>query len=684
MTVLLLLTLAAALYAASLRNYLLFHGLVETFSVAVAVSVFAVTWACRDVLDNHFFLLLGISSLFVGVVDMFHMLAYKGMGVFDPATANSATQLWLLARYLQALSLLLATFFVGRRLKILTTATLYGAYVAVGFAAIFYLHVFPVAYSETSGLTEFKKISEYAIILVLLLAGYRLYRRRGEFHPAVYRLLLAALGMTVLAEFAFTLYVSVFGLPNFIGHLAKIAAFALFLVAVVSTGVSRPYAVIFQRLQQRETALTEAKEELEDRVRARTLDLEQTVEELRYQSTQRQHAEEELRQSQRMEAIGRLAGGVAHDFNNLLTVIIGHADLLLTEVEPGSESRGDVEGIRASADRAAALTRQLLAFSRRQALQPHVFNLDVVAQSMADLLKRLLGENIDLVFREDSALWPVEADPGQIEQVIMNLAINARDAMPEGGKLTLETANVELGPDYVATHSEAEPGPHVMLAVSDTGTGIDPEILPHIFEPFFTTKETAKGTGLGLSTVYGIVKQSGGNIWVYSEPGQGTTFKLYFPRAEGPVAWTPEGTPLQRGRVDGGKETILVVEDEPAVRALTVRVLEAAGYTVLQEGDPAQALELFDEYGRLVHLLLTDVVLPGMSGRTLADTITARQGVSPKVLFMSGYTQNAIVHEGRLDVGVDFLEKPFTPDGLLRKIREVLDRPQDRQLEMDV
>ncbi|MBU2602582.1 MAG: response regulator, partial [Actinobacteria bacterium] len=198
------------------------------------------------------------------------------------------------------------------------------------------------------------------------------------------------------------------------------------------------------------------------------------------------------------------------------------------------------------------------------------------------------------------------------------------------------------------------------------------------------TKETAKGTGLGLSTVYGIVKQSGGNIWVYSEPGQGTTFKLYFPRAEGPVAWTPEGTPLQRGRVDGGKETILVVEDEPAVRALTVRVLEAAGYTVLQEGDPAQALELFDEYGRLVHLLLTDVVLPGMSGRTLADTITARQGVSPKVLFMSGYTQNAIVHEGRLDVGVDFLEKPFTPDGLLRKIREVLDRPQDRQLEMDV
>ncbi|MHB1414090.1 MAG: ATP-binding protein, partial [Chloroflexota bacterium] len=455
-------------------------------------------------------------------------------------------------------------------------------------------------------------------------------------------------------------------------------------MAVVSTGVSRPYAVIFQSLQQRETALCEANEELEDRVRARTSDLEQTIEELERRSTQRQQAEEQLRQSQRMEAVGRLAGGVAHDFNNLLTVIIGHADLLLTEVEPGSESRGDVEGIRASADRAAALTRQLLAFSRRQALQPHVFNLDDVAQSMADLLKRLIGEDIDLVFREDSALWPVEADPGQLEQVIMNLALNARDAMPEGGKLTLETANVELGPDYVATHSEAEPGPHVMLAVSDTGTGIAPDVLHHIFEPFFTTKETGKGTGLGLATVYGIVKQSGGNIWVYSEPGHGTTFKLYFPRAEGPVDWTPEGTPLQRERVDGGCETILVVEDEPAVRALVVRVLEAAGYTVLQEGDPAEALKLYEEYGGLVHLLLTDVVLPGMSGKTLADRIAAKQGTPPRTLFMSGYTQNAVVHNGRLEAGVNFLEKPFTPDGLLRKIREVLDRPQEGQLEMDV
>ncbi|MBU2602363.1 MAG: PAS domain S-box protein, partial [Actinobacteria bacterium] len=394
--------------------------------------------------------------------------------------------------------------------------------------------------------------------------------------------------------------------------------------------------------------------------------------------------EEQLRQSQRMEAVGRLAGGVAHDFNNLLTAIIGHADLLLTEVEPGSESRRDVEGIRASADRAAALTRQLLAFSRRQTLQPHVFNLGVVVQSMADLLTRLIGEDTDLVFREDPALWPVEADPGQVEQVIMNLALNAWDAMPDGGKLTLETANVELGPDYVATHSEAESGPHVMLAVSDTGTGIDPDVLPYIFEPFFTTKELGKGTGLGLSTVYGIVKQSGGNVRVYSEPGQGTTFKLYFPRAGGSVDWAPEGTSAQKGRVDGGNETILVVEDEPAVRALTVRVLEAAGYTVLQEGDPAEALKLYEEHGGLVHLLLTDVILPGMSGRTLADTITARQGVSPKVLFMSGYTQNAIVHEGRLDVGVDFLGKPFAPDALLRKVREVLDRPQDRQLETDV
>jgi len=405
--------------------------------------------------------------------------------------------------------------------------------------------------------------------------------------------------------------------------------------------------------------------------------------------TERKLAEKALRESQertqgaqRLEAVGQLAGGIAHDFNNLLTAIIGYA-----EIGQG-QSKGDpaldeaLAEIRASADRAAALTRQLLAFSRQQPLQPRVVNLNVVTESISGLLRRLIGEDVELTLRCRDGLWPAEVDPGQIEQIITNLAINARDAMPGGGKLTIETANVELGEDYASTHPGAEPGPYVMLAVSDTGTGIDPDTLPRIFEPFFTTKEHSKGTGLGLSTVYGIVKQSGGSIYVYSELGQGTTFKIYFPRVDRPIDWTPERRATERNRVERGNETILVVEDEPAVRALTARILEGAGYTVLHEGDPADAVKLFDGYAGVVHLLLTDVVLPGMSGRVLSETIAAKQGVHPGVLFMSGYTQDAIVHDGRLDAGVQFLEKPFTRDALLRKVREVLDRPLLGQLEM--
>ncbi|MHB8870208.1 MAG: PAS domain S-box protein [Thermoleophilia bacterium] len=407
--------------------------------------------------------------------------------------------------------------------------------------------------------------------------------------------------------------------------------------------------------------------------------------------TERKLAEKALRESrertlgaQRLEAVGQLAGGIAHDFNNLLTAIIGYAEIGQVRCTGDPALDEAFAEIRASADRAAALTRQLLAFSRQQPLQPQVVDLNVVTESISGLLRQLIREDVELTLRCRDGLWPAEVDPGQIEQIITNLAINARDAMPGGGKLTIETANVELGEDYASTHPGAEPGPYVMLAVSDTGTGIDPDTLGRIFEPFFTTKEHGKGTGLGLSTVYGIVKQSGGTIYVYSELGQGTTFKIYFPRVDRPIDWTPEPSPTERSRVERGNETVLVVEDEPAVRALTARILEGAGYTVLHAGDPADAVKLFDGYAGVVHLLLTDVVLPGMSGRVLSETIAAKQGVHPGVLFMSGYTQDAIVHDGRLDAGVHFLEKPFTRDALLRKVREVLDRPREGQLEMDV
>ncbi|MHB8869998.1 MAG: ATP-binding protein [Thermoleophilia bacterium] len=392
--------------------------------------------------------------------------------------------------------------------------------------------------------------------------------------------------------------------------------------------------------------------------------------------SERERAQEQLRQSQKMEAVGRLAGGIAHDFNNLLTVITGNAALLEGELASAGHSPPELSSIREAAARAGGLTRQLLAFSRRQALRTRVFDLNGVTEEMADLLRRIIGEDVDLLFRRAEDLWPVEADPSQVEQVIMNLAVNARDAMPEGGALTIETSNTSLDQSYADSHAGVVPGEYVMVAVTDTGHGMTKEIAAQVFEPFFTTKEHGKGTGLGLSTVYGIVKQSRGSVWVYSEPGQGTTFKVYLPRAEGSIDWTPTAQP-RAAVATGGSKTILVVEDEPAVRTFTVRVLKEAGYGVLQAGAPAEALALFDECGQQVHLLLTDVVLPGMSGRTLAQTICARQGGSPRVLYMSGYTQNAIVHDGRLDAGVALLEKPFTPEALLLKVLDVLDGPAE-------
>jgi two-component system cell cycle sensor histidine kinase/response regulator CckA len=386
--------------------------------------------------------------------------------------------------------------------------------------------------------------------------------------------------------------------------------------------------------------------------------------------TERQRLEGQLLQSQKMESVGRLAGGVAHDFNNELGVITGYGDLLLQEIGPDHRSHRRVVEIRKAADRAAALTRQLLAFSRKQVLRLRVLDLNAVVSGIETMLRRLIGEHIELITALDPGLGRVKADPGQLEQVIANLAVNARDAMPGGGKLIIETGNVELDAVYAASRPDARPGPHVMLAVSDTGHGMDPETLSHIFEPFFTTKELGQGTGLGLATVYGIVRQSGGQVLVYSEPGRGTSFKVYLPRFEAETEAVQ--VPAAVGAAPTGSETILLVEDEPALRVMIREMLDKAGYRILEGATPDEALAAAAGHAGPIHLVLTDVILPKMSGRQMADALRSGRPET-RVLFMSGYTDDAISHHGILEPGTHFLEKPFTADGLLRKVREVLD-----------
>jgi PAS domain S-box-containing protein len=386
--------------------------------------------------------------------------------------------------------------------------------------------------------------------------------------------------------------------------------------------------------------------------------------------TEQHQLEEEFLQVQKMEAVGRLAAGIAHDFNNLLTIISGYTQLVQELLGPGNDLGPYMKEILKAGERAGALVRRLMAFTRRQSIEPMLLDLNNVVKSTENMVHRLIGENIEVLTILPSELGAVRSDPGQLEQVIVNLSVNARDAMPNGGKLIFETANVDLDPSYADLHMGVTPGPYVMLAVSDTGSGMDAQTRSHIFEPFFTTKEKGKGTGLGLATVYGFVKQSGGNVWVYTEPGMGTTFKIYLPRET--VFVEPPQPMVICATQQRGSETVLVAEDEESIRSLVLGILQSYGYTVLTAGGPNEALRIIKEFNRHIHLLLTDVVMPQMSGRELAEQMTAARP-STKVLYMSGYPDSMIAHFGVLNAGVPILQKPFTPEGLANKVREVLD-----------
>ncbi len=390
-------------------------------------------------------------------------------------------------------------------------------------------------------------------------------------------------------------------------------------------------------------------------------------------TSERKRLEAQLRQAQKMEAVGRLAGGIAHDFNNLLAVIMGHSDLIKSVLRKGDGLAHDVEQIRRASERAASLTRQLLAFSRRQFLQPQVIDVNTLVGNLATMLHRLIGEDIQLELRLDPAAGRVSADPGQLEQVVMNLTVNARDAMPQGGQLTLETGPAMLDKTFVTAHPGSSTGAHVRLSIRDNGCGMSPDVLSHLFEPFFTTKEPGRGTGLGLSTVYGIVKQHRGYIDVQSEPGQGSTFAVYLPRVDAKPA--AERAAARERLMPGGRETVLFVEDEVALRDLMHRVLAKGGYTVLAAGDGLEALALVEAHQARIDVVVTDVVMPRMSGPELATRLRTRDpGI--RLLYVSGYTADQLRSQTDLGADATLLAKPFTSDGLLRKVREVLDRPR--------
>jgi signal transduction histidine kinase/ActR/RegA family two-component response regulator len=425
-----------------------------------------------------------------------------------------------------------------------------------------------------------------------------------------------------------------------------------------------------RKVQERTSELEKANRQLERFSESNALKRSQAEKERMEAVEALRSSEQQLQQAQKLEAVGRLAGGIAHDFNNLLTVIMGYSGLLMrSKVE--KQTRERIEEINKAANRASSLTRQLLAFSRKQVLKPEVLDINSLVESTGKMLRRLIGEDVEVITSLKPGVGKINADPGQIEQVLINLVVNARDAMTDGGKITIETANVDLDPAYSDMHITVTPGSYVMLAVSDTGIGMDAETKSRIFEPFFTTKEVGKGTGLGLSMIYGIVKQSGGNIWVYSEPKKGTTFKVYLPRVRAEsnetvsVSKQPEVPPAL------ATETILLVEDEEMVRKLASDILRDKGYQVLLAKTGEEAIRICKDYGGQIHLMLTDVVMPEMNGRKLAECVSHIQQ-DMKVVYMSGYTDDSIIHHGVLKPGTNFIEKPFTAETLTSKIRQVL------------
>jgi len=754
----------AVLYVISRSNYLLFHGIVEIFSIAIAFSVFMFTWNSRRFLENNFFVIIGISFLFVGAIDFLHTLAYRGMGVFPATGANLATELWIGARYFESVSFVLALMLINRTVKANFVFTAFTLAFGMLLLSIFYRDIFPDCFIEGQGLTVFKIASEYVIAAILIAAILLLRKQRKYFDAGIAALICWGLVFKVFAELAFTLYTDVSGIANVVGHFLKFCSFFLIYKAVIETGLEKPYSILFRELKHRNEFIQAIVDNMPVGLAVNTIDdgkaqymnrrfeeiygwpreafasvdkffelvypgneplKKQVMEDIasgdesrmrweRFVATGRDgrkrvinaqnipltrqnlmvslvwdvtdvaKAEEDkkkleiqLVQAQKMEAVGRLAGGVAHDFNNLLTVILGYSQILL-EKETDDETRGEIQEIYQSGERAASLTRQLLAFSRKQPFFPQLVDINQIVANVSKMLKRLIGEDINLVIKLVPGLPKITLDPHQIDQVLINLAVNAKDAMPAGGTLTFETGAVEIDEEYALFNPEARPGRFIRLTVEDTGQGMDQETKQRLFEPFFTTKREGKGTGLGLSVIYGIIKQSQGWINIYSEIGQGTVFKIYLPvESEEPVS-RQAGTQVKRGHPK--QATILVVEDEEGVRKLARNILENEGHKVYEAASLAQAEAEFASHRSEIEMVFTDIVLSDGNGLDLVSKLLAlKPGLA--VLTSSGYAN----HKSQIEVikqqNYHFINKPYSGNELLAAVAEALEKePGSRNL----
>jgi two-component system cell cycle sensor histidine kinase/response regulator CckA len=508
-------------------------------------------------------------------------------------------------------------------------------------------------------IVEDSEVDAELLLRELDLAGYAVTYERVQ---------TAATMEAALRRGCWDLVISDYSMPTFSAPAA--------LAVLQASGLDLPFIIVSGTIGE-EVAVTALKAGANDfMVKGRLVRLAPAIErELREVAGRRERAqlEEQLRQAHKLEALGQLAGGVAHDFNNVLTAILGFSELIFDELPPDSPACKDLLEIKKAGERAAGLTRQLLAFSRKQILEPKVLNINAIITGMESMLKRLIFEHVHMTVSLTAQRGLIMMDPTQLEQILVNLVVNAADAMPRGGKLTIETRDVILDEQYQHGHLPVSPGNYVMLAVSDTGVGMDEATRRRIFEPFFTTKGVGKGTGLGLATVYGIVKQSGGDIWIDSEPGQGSTFRIYLPRVTAAAA-APTIQPVDPGGSPRGSETVLVVEDDDGVRRLVCVMLERAGYRVLQAGNPKEAVRVASESPGPIHLLLSDVIMPESEGPPLFERLTQLRR-DLRVLYMSGYADEAVVRQGLLVEGMPFLQKPFSPLALARKVRDVLEAP---------